>query len=88
MPGTAVTVPGINGKEEPAPLEALQAASDPSDGIVRAVSPHHAVDPDRRGPGPERLVGGRRQVAWYLGQAADTQATMPARVDVAVGPCG
>jgi hypothetical protein len=39
----------INGREEPAQLEALQAASDPSDGIVRAVSPHHAVDPDRNG---------------------------------------
>jgi hypothetical protein len=28
-------------------------------------------------------VGGRRQVAWYVAQAADAQAMMPARGDVA-----
>jgi hypothetical protein len=33
-------------------------------------------------------VGGRRRVAWYVTQAADTQAMMLAMVDVAVGTCG
>ena len=94
--GVAVTDLGAtDGKDEPAPLEALQAASDPSDAIIRAVSPHpccrQAVAirrnammrerPVRRlvvigsvwslrhtSRGPERLVGGRRQVAWYITQ--------------------
>ena len=43
----------------------------------------HTVDAE-----PERLVGGRRRVAWYITQAADAQAMMLARVDVAVGACG
>jgi hypothetical protein len=38
--------------------------------------------------GSEPLVGGRRRVAWYVTQAADTQAMMLAMVDVAVGTCG
>jgi predicted NBD/HSP70 family sugar kinase len=38
--------------------------------------------------GSEPLVGGWRRVAWYVTQAADTQAMMLAMVDVAVGTCG
>jgi hypothetical protein len=39
VPGVAVTVPVINGKDEPARLEALQAASDPIGCNRRCVSP-------------------------------------------------
>ena len=118
MPSIAVTVLGANGgKDKPARLEALQAASDPIGCNRRTVSPtmlspggrhplqHHAAgsalsrrlvgDQQRYGrswhtldAGSEPLVGGRRRVAWYVTQAADTQAMMLAMVDVAVGTCG
>src|SRR5918995_4837977 len=114
VPGTVVTVPGINATQGgPAQLSAVRPRATPSGRQPPTMlSPggrhplqHHAAgsalsrrlvgDQQRYGrsrhaldAGPKRLVGGRRQVAWYVTQAANTQAMMLARVDVAVGTCG